>query len=77
MSEDDQILCEVEDNGVGRTQAKQRRHIYQKDKKSRGLEITKLRLASIVDNEDYLQIIDKVDENNVALGTKVIIKIPF
>lgn len=77
MSEDDQILCEVEDNGVGRTRAKQRRHIYQKDKKSRGLEITKLRLASIVDNEDYLQIIDKVDENNVALGTKVIIKIPF
>ncbi len=72
-----ELVCEVEDNGVGRKQAQQRKHIYQKDKKSRGLEITKLRLESIVNNRDYLQIIDKVDNNNVPLGTKVVVKIPL
>ncbi|WP_420320999.1 sensor histidine kinase [Flagellimonas sp.] len=70
------MICEVEDNGVGRQMAKLRLHIYQKEKKSRGLEVTKQRLESIGENAENLQIIDKVDEENNPLGTKVIIRIP-
>lgn len=75
--ENDFMICEVEDNGVGRQMAKLRLHIYQKEKKSRGLEVTKQRLESIGENPENLQIIDKVDEENNSLGTKVIIKIPL
>ncbi|MGW9684663.1 sensor histidine kinase [Flagellimonas sp. 2504JD1-5] len=70
------MICEVEDNGVGRQMAKLRLHIYQKEKKSRGLEVTKQRLESMGENPENLQIIDKVDEENNPLGTKVIIRIP-
>ncbi|WP_055395595.1 sensor histidine kinase [Flagellimonas eckloniae] len=77
MLDGNELVSVVEDNGVGRKQAIQRKHIYQKEKKSRGLEITKLRLESIVNDQDYLQIIDKVDNNNAPLGTKVVIKIPL
>ncbi|WP_190810480.1 sensor histidine kinase [Flagellimonas sp. S3867] len=75
--ESDFMVCEVEDNGVGRQMAKLRLHIYQKEKKSRGLEVTKQRLESIGENPENLQIIDKVDEENNPLGTKVIIRIPI
>lgn len=77
MLDGNELVSVVEDNGVGRKQAIQRKHIYQKEKKSRGLEITKLRLESIVNDQDYLQIIDKVDNKNAPLGTKVVIKIPL
>ncbi|MEX0315674.1 MAG: sensor histidine kinase [Allomuricauda sp.] len=70
------LECEIDDNGVGRRTAKQRLHIYQKEKKSRGLEVTKQRLESIGAKPENLQIIDKVDNDDNALGTKVIIKIP-
>ncbi|MGX1928134.1 sensor histidine kinase [Flagellimonas sp. 2504JD4-2] len=71
------LVCEVDDNGVGRQLAEQRLHIYQKERKSRGLEVTKLRLESLGENQNSLQIIDKFDENNNPTGTKVIIRIPI
>lgn len=70
------VICEVEDTGVGREVAKNRKHIYQKEKKSRGLEVTKQRLESLSDDPNSIKIIDKIDHNNQPLGTKVIIKIP-
>ncbi|UII81498.1 sensor histidine kinase [Flagellimonas sp. CMM7] len=71
------VICEVEDTGVGREVAKKRIHTYQKEKKSRGLEVTKQRLESFGEALNPLEIIDIQDINGNALGTKVIIRIPI
>lgn len=73
------ISCEIEDNGIGREAASKKQHIHKKEKKSRGMEVTKNRLQTISNNdvENNIEIIDKIDEKNNALGTKIIIKIPI
>lgn len=60
-----------------RSETFKEKHIYQKEKKSRGLEATKQRLESLSDDSNSIKIIDKIDRNNQPLGTKVIIKIPL
>ncbi len=74
---DNMMICEVDDTGVGRKVATQRLHIYQREKKSRGLEVTRQRLESLGKNPEILQIVDKFDQDNNPLGTKVIINIPI
>lgn len=73
---DEVVICEIEDSGVGRQVANQRKHIYKKEKKSRGLEVTKQRLAALSDHPENIEIIDKIKADK-PLGTKVIIKIPL
>lgn len=69
------LICEVEDNGIGR-QASQNSITYLKSKKkSRGIEITSKRLS--IQNpfiENQITFEDLVDESGAAIGTKVIIK---
>lgn len=72
----DVVICEIEDSGIGRLAANQRKHIYKKEKKSRGLEVTKQRLAALSDHPENIEIIDKIEDGK-SLGTKVIIKIPL
>ncbi len=72
-----QLLCIVDDSGLGRQSAKNKTRIYPKEKKSRGLEVTRQRLESLGSTQDPIQIIDKFDDDNRPLGTTVIIKIPI
>ncbi len=72
------IICEIEDNGVGRAKAKEYESEIKKDHKSAALEITRERLAQANEKgkpESKLEIIDLFDEAGNATGTKVVIKI--
>ncbi len=72
------VFCEIEDNGVGRTKAKEYESQTKKDHKSAALEITRERLAQTNEkgmSESKLEIIDLFDENGNAAGTKVVIRI--
>lgn len=76
--EDDYLICEVDDDGIGREKA----HAIKigSKRESLALKITQRRLESI--NEQYkvnsgFDIIDKKDpETNESLGTKVILRLP-
>jgi ligand-binding sensor domain-containing protein len=72
------ILCEIEDNGVGRQKAKAYESEIKKDHKSAALAITEERLAQANEKgkpESSLQIIDLFDEEKNPSGTKVVIRI--
>lgn len=73
---DEFIICEIEDNGVGRKTSKDEKSILKATKKSRGIEVTEKRLQLLNQSEgNSIQIIDKTDENGKPTGTLVIIKI--
>jgi tetratricopeptide (TPR) repeat protein len=71
------LKIELADNGVGRKNSEQSKN---KDHKSYGVEITKERLGLIKRksglNIDF-EILDLIDENNHAAGTKVIFNLPI
>jgi hypothetical protein len=72
------LICEVEDNGVGREQSKKTKSSIHKSRVSRGIAVTEKRLRLIEDSKGKLvEFIDKTDENGKACGTLVIIKIPL
>ncbi len=75
--DDDILICEIEDNGIGREAAAKRMHIHKREKKSRGLEVTKQRLAELNNSKNSIEIIDKLDNSGNALGTTVIVRIPI
>lgn len=77
--ENDYVRCEIEDNGIGRAAASKKQHIHKKEKKSRGMYVTIQRLQSLNQEnlKDMIEITDKVDSNQKAMGTKVSIKIPI
>lgn len=78
MNEDneDELICEVTDNGIGRKRSAEiqsgvKRH------KSKGISITKERLAQLSGHEDPVQYIDLYDTEGKATGTKVRIFLPL
>jgi len=78
--ENNYLICSVKDNGVGRAasaKAKTGQHIeYQ----SRGMELTAKRIELLnteVTHKASVTIIDLIDDNNIALGTEVVLKIPL
>ncbi|HEU4718916.1 MAG TPA: two-component regulator propeller domain-containing protein [Bacteroidia bacterium] len=76
--EDHSIVCEVEDNGVGRNKSAELEDGFRKDHRSAALQITTERLGQQMENEKRsgeLQIIDLEDENGNSSGTKVVIQI--
>lgn len=78
----DENLIEVtiEDNGVGRKKAEELRSKTSLRKKSYGTEITKNRIETLNKTSELqtsFEIIDLYNENENAVGTKVLIKIPF
>ncbi|MEO6686267.1 MAG: phytochrome sensor protein, partial [Dyadobacter sp.] len=71
---DKQIVCTIEDNGVGRTFApRMEGHI------SRGQEMTKGIFESLrhKDSDAKIEFIDLFDDNNNPAGTRVSMKIPL
>jgi len=77
---DKKILCEVEDDGVGRKKAWEAEIKERSGHKSLATEIIKDRIKTL--NKKYrkkiqLHIIDKKSETSEALGTKVMLDIPY
>ncbi|MCR9181689.1 MAG: histidine kinase [Flavobacteriaceae bacterium] len=74
--EENNLVCEIDDNGIGREASQKLKPFLKSEKKSRGIEVTQKRLQIQNEGDDNnITIIDKVDENGEAAGTKVIIKI--
>lgn len=76
--EEDFIICQIDDNGIGREKAGKATN--QKKYKSLGTQITEERFAVLYEQtgkKGSYKIIDKIDEKNQSLGTKVILKIPY
>ena len=76
---EDQIVCEIEDNGIGRS-ASQKQKRAGGDRQSRGIQFTRERLAIIESQAKLptnLEIIDLKDELENARGTLVRITYPF
>ena len=77
--EDKNLVCEIDDNGIGREQSQKLRSPFSKHQ-SRGMELTQQRLALIgkTNRAHYkLEVIDKVNEQQESDGTKVIIQFPL
>ena len=71
-----QLICIVEDNGIGRAKAAEIKNKSLKPYKSRSTEITEDRLRSLelIENTKIdITILDKVDKNDTPMGTKVTI----
>ncbi len=72
------IVCEIEDNGVGRKKSAEYEAGIRKDHKSAALEITRERLAQMNEPgkpKSSVKIIDVEDSDGNPLGTKVVVRI--
>ncbi|QHT68799.1 tetratricopeptide repeat protein [Rhodocytophaga rosea] len=76
---DEQLLCTIEDNGVGREKAAQLREKSVLKSKSMGIKITeeRLRLLNPKRLEELIRITDLKDALNHTSGTRVEINIPI
>ena len=78
-SEGNNIQCIIEDNGVGRKKAKEFQENRPALHKSFAAKATEERLNLLNYGKDKkigVEILDLYDENNVAIGTKVLLSIP-
>ncbi len=72
------IECIIEDNGVGRAKARELQKASVVDQKSWGTTLTQERIKFLDKDKDAsLEIIDLVDSNNEARGTRVKIILPI
>ena len=80
IEENNILVCSISDNGVGRAKAEELNHVSkEKYHTSTALIVIQERLELLKENYDIqtLEIIDLYDENQNALGTKVIVRIPI
>lgn len=73
------IVCEVEDNGVGRKIATELKSIYRKEHRSQGMELLSKRfsLLSKEFGSDIHTSVEDLHDNGTALGTRVAITVPY
>jgi LytS/YehU family sensor histidine kinase len=74
------MICEVDDNGIGRVKSQQLKTLTHIEYQSRGMELTQKRLeliSKVTNSEFKIDVLDKKDEHEKPLGTKVIIKFPI
>jgi tetratricopeptide (TPR) repeat protein len=73
------ILCEVEDNGVGRKIATELKSLYRKEHRSKGMELLSKRftLLSREYGSDIRTTVEDLHDNGTATGTKVAITVPY
>ncbi|WAC14521.1 sensor histidine kinase [Dyadobacter pollutisoli] len=79
MLDDNMLECVVEDNGIGREKARDFRSKSATSKKSLGMKLTEDRIAVLnqyAQTSASVEIIDLVDGDHKAAGTRVVIKIP-
>ena len=72
--EQKQLICEIEDNGVGREKAIALRSELHTEYQSRGMQLSKRR-AELYGIEQ--EIVDKKDEQGDATGTIIVLRIPI
>jgi tetratricopeptide (TPR) repeat protein len=74
----DNIVCEVEDNGVGRKLSAELKSLYRKEHRSRGMELLSKRfsLLSKEYGSDIHTGIEDLHDNGTATGTRVTITVP-
>ncbi len=74
----DNIVCEVEDNGVGRKMATELKSLYRKEHRSRGMELLSKRfsLLSKEYGSDIHTGIEDLHDNGTATGTRITITVP-
>ena len=75
----DNVVCEVEDNGVGRKMSAELKSLYRKEHRSRGMELLSKRF-SLLSKEYGSEIqttIEDLHDNGTALGTRVAITVPY
>jgi LytS/YehU family sensor histidine kinase len=72
--EDDYLVCEIDDNGIGREKATELKSSMHIEYQSRGMQLSRRR-AELYNIRQ--EIIDKKDEAGIASGTKIIISIPL
>jgi ligand-binding sensor domain-containing protein len=79
LETEDLLLCKIEDNGIGREHASIIKKKSLKSYQSMGIKIIgeRIELMKKQNGAFDLQIIDKVDDDGVAKGTTVIIKLPI
>jgi tetratricopeptide (TPR) repeat protein len=78
LQKEEALYCIVKDNGIGRKKASELKSQLAANHKSMGLQITKERLAVMGinhSNEQPVEIEDLYDENGLAAGTQVTIKV--
>jgi LytS/YehU family sensor histidine kinase len=77
--EGDNIVCEVEDNGVGRKMSAELKSLYRKEHRSRGMELLSKRfnLLSKEYGSEIQTTIEDLHENGTATGTRVAITVPY
>lgn len=77
--QDEQLVCTIEDNGVGRQKAFELQQKSVWKSKSLGLKITeeRLKLLSKELQRQLIRIIDLKDPSGQAIGTRVIVNIPM
>ena len=76
---EDLLICEITDNGIGRKASSQHNQQTRKNHKSTGIHVTTKRLEQHQLQSGLalgVEIID-LEEDGVAKGTKVVIKMPF
>ncbi len=78
-SADKLLLCQIQDNGVGRKRAAELRQSKQPGHQSVAMEVTRERLEAMKDGASYaaLDIQDLTDNQGEVLGTQVLVKMPF
>lgn len=75
----DNMVCEIEDNGVGRKKAAELKSLYRKEHRSKGMELLSKRfnLLSKEYGAGIHTTIEDLYHNDIPCGTKVTISIPF
>jgi len=73
------VVCEVEDNGVGRKMSAELKSHYRKEHRSRGMELLSKRfnLLSKEYGSDIRTIVEDLHDNGTATGTRVAISVPY
>ncbi len=77
--DNDQLLCTIEDNGVGRDRSRQLHDNSVINHRAMGMKITeeRLRMRNRKHNGQCIEITDLKDNHNDAVGTRVILYIPI
>jgi len=76
---EDSIVCEVEDNGVGRKLSAELKSLYRKEHRSRGMELLSKRfnLLSKEYGSEIQTTVEDLHDNGTATGTRVAITVPY
>lgn len=71
------VFCIIDDNGVGRAASALQKNKSDVKRKSMGMQITSKRLELNLKSKSSIEIIDKKNNQNEILGTRIILKLPF